>query len=279
VWLRTDEARVFIALQPHFRIMTFARPDQPTVMAGGEMRFHGIRLAVMDPDQVKHSFAVGNKPAEIVNRDAHSVSVQLQPAHGLRYHVRVALDPQHARLTATYRLENVDTQPRTVSCWSLISYAKQGHMIAPFGVKEGERRRLVLHGYEQWPQPSMQFGQSALLIDTAGEMVGRSWKMGLITPPGWVAFVRDRDVLLSRVPFDPQATYPEDGANITMYADIWCETEHVGPLETLEPGESTQITETLDLLTLSDDLAVDDPDAARKQIEQLIPQLDAPDEQ
>jgi hypothetical protein len=80
-------------------------------------------------------------------------------------------------------------------------------------------------------------------------------KLGLITDAGWVAFVRGRSAMLSSVAYDPGGTYPEDGPNITVFQKIApemsrIETEQMGPLKALKPGESVSLTETFQILDL-----------------------------
>ncbi len=97
VWLRTPAAEAFVAAEPRFRVLAFARAGQPSLMADANVAEQGVRLAFMGPDQVPPSFDVGNVPAEIVERTPSSVRVRLAPAAGLRYEVTLTLETERPR--------------------------------------------------------------------------------------------------------------------------------------------------------------------------------------
>jgi hypothetical protein len=251
-WLRTPSAEVFVAVEPRFRVLAFARPGRPSLMADVRVAEQGTRLAFMGPDQVKGSFDVGNVPADFVDRTASTARVRLAPAAGLRYDVTLALDADRPRLRLDYALENVAAERRTVACWSVTSFARGdgGAVVVPFGAEPRARRRLVLPWWTRWPQPNVRVGRDAIRADVTGPVAGGAYKDGLITDAGWIAFARGGEALVSSAPFDASADYAEDGANVTFFESddpkrTWCEIEQVGPLRDLPPGESARLSETL----------------------------------
>jgi hypothetical protein len=109
--------------------------------------------------------------------------------------------------------------------------------------------------WTRWPAPGLVFGRDAMTLDTSAAKEPGVAKLGLITDAGWVAFVRGQSALFSSVAYDPTATYPEDGPNITVFQTIGetmsrAETEQMGPLKTLRRGEAVSMTETFDILDL-----------------------------
>lgn len=269
-WLRTDAAEVFVATEPHFRVLAFRRIGRPSLMADANVAEQGIRLAFMEPEQVPPSFDVGNQPAAFLDRTQRTARVQLSPAAGLRYTVELELADDSPLLRLGYVLENVGDAERRIACWSVISFARDGTMIAPFGTRPRSRRQIVLPWWTRWPQPGVTFGRDALAIDCSAELDGNAYKVGLRTDCGWAAFVRGDQALISTTPFDPAGEYPEGGANITLFHStgqrIWCETEQVGTLQTIRPGEAARLSETLRLVDLPQPVAAE-PDALRAQIE------------
>lgn len=252
IWLRTEAVEAFVALAPRFRVLSIRRPGEVSLSAGVGVAEQGLRLAFMEPDQVPGSFDVGNVPAEVLEQSDTSLRVRLQPAAGLQYTVTLTLDPAIARIKLQYTLTNVGEAERRVAPWSVIAFARDGTIIVPFDDQPRKRRRIVLPWWGDWPQPGVRIGRDALLSDASVPLAGTAYKIGVITNAAWVAFVRGGQVLVSRVRFDAEAQYPEDGANITVFhaageQRIWCETEQMGPLRTLPPGESTTMVETIEL--------------------------------
>jgi hypothetical protein len=104
-----------------------------------------------------------------------------------------------------------------------------------------------------------------------GPVAGRAYKVGVITTAGWVAFVRGGEALVSSAPFEPDASYAEDGANVTFFESddpkrAWCEIEQVGPLRELGAGGVARLSETLELLDVEPP-RFPEPDALRQAIE------------
>lgn len=271
IWVRSEAIEAFVALEPQFRVLSIKRPDEGTLMAGQAVAEHGLRLAFMEPDQVPASFDVGNVPAELLERSEGSVRVRLAAAEGLQYSVWLRLDQAHPRIELRYTLSNVGDGERRVAPWSVLSYARDGVMVVPFGDQPRARRRIVLPWWGEWPQPGIRISRTALLSDASAPLAGGAYKVGVITEAGWVAFARDGQGLVSQVRFEPDQVYPEDGANITLFhaageARTWCETEQVGSLRRLVPGASATMVETIELIRF--DPPVDPtPDTMRSVIE------------
>lgn len=248
VWLKSASAQVFVAIEPTFRILSFRKPGEPSLLADSKTNQQGLRLAFMEPEQIPTSFDPGNQPASLVEHAGRRIIVRLKEAAGLRYEVEATLAPDAPVLDLRYTLTNVGASERRVACWSLISYALDGTIVVPFGDNDRARRRLVLPWWTKWPQPGVSVARSALSADASTPVAGNACKIGLTSEPGWIAFTRDKHALISTVTFDSKATYPEGGANITLYLDAnRCETEQVGPLTSLNPGASVTMHETLRL--------------------------------
>jgi hypothetical protein len=275
LWLRTHSIEAYVEIYPAFRLLAVQTPGGTSLMADHTVTEKGLRLAFMEPEQTSASFDVGNQPAEVIECTAASARFQLSAASGLRYTISVSLDRNEPRLQFACSLENVGSAPRTVACWSVISFARgNGLIVAPFGREEGVRRRLVLAPWTPWPQPGVQFGLGALVADTTSPLNGEAYKVGLISDAGWIAFVRDGEALVDFAPFDSSASYPEDGANITFFEGSdarrsWCEIERVGEMKTIAPGEKTHLSQTL-VLIKTRQAQTADPDTLRRAIDAQI---------
>lgn len=274
LWLRSQAVEAFVALEPQFRVLSIRPPGDASLMAAQGSPHQGLRLAFMEPEQVPASFDVSNVPGKLIESSDTAARVQLQPAAGLRYAVSLSLHESLPQIQLTYELTNVSEIPRRVAPWSVIAYARDGRIVIPFGDQPRARRRIVLPWWGEWPQPGVHIGRNALLSDASALMAGQAYKIGVITDAGWVAFVRGERCLLSHVAFQADQAYPEDGANITTFhlddgEKSWCETEQVGPLQLLQPGESAVMTETIRCLTIAlpDDLS---PDSLRASIDAAL---------
>jgi len=271
LWLRTGVAEAFVALEPVFRILALRSPGGSSLLADSASEQCGLRLAFMEPEQTSESFRVGEQPARIIERAEARVRVRLARACGLRYEAAISLEPGRPVLRLDCRLVNVGTRYRRVACWSLLSFRRDGAILVPFGDASDAPSRFVRPSWTEWPQPGLAFGEKALLASLGGAMRGDFLKVGVITEPGWGAFLRSTEALVSHAPFDPAASYPEGGANVTFFESRernpgWAECECVGPLRRLAPGEETRFSESLELITFPQPLSAE-PDALRAAID------------
>ena len=281
VWVKTDAIEAFVATQPKFRILSIRKPDKPSLIADAKIDEPGVRLAFMSPGQVKTSFDPGLTTAEIVEPGRF----RLKPADGMQYTVTANPETHANRISFTYELKNVGDQPRTVGCWSVTSFPCDGTIALATGQQRRARRRMVLSWWSRWPMPGLVFGRDAMSFDTAAAKEPGVAKIGLITDAGWVAFVRGQTALLSSVSYDPAATYPEDGPNITVFQTVGpkgsrAETEQMGPLKKLAAGESVSMTETFEIIELPQAINLPkdwaagpagEADALRAKIEAVLP--------
>lgn len=268
VWLKNDRIEAFVVTEPMFRVLSIRKPGEASLMDGPMLAERGIRLAFMGPDQVKTSFDVGNQPATILEQKPMSMQLRLAPADGLQYEVEIALAPDAARLTLVYRLRNVGDAERTVGCWSVISYPCDGAIVIPFDQTPRSRRRIVMPWWTRFPQPGFAFGRDTLLADSTKPVASTAHKVGVITDAGWIAFAKNDRALVSSCDFDAKATYPEDGANVSLFQTVQpdgsrCETEQMGPVKALAPGATIEHRETVELLTMPQPAPLDDPDVLR----------------
>ncbi len=273
VWVRGNAIEAFVATEPRFRVLSIRQVGEESIIAGSQVSDQGLRVGFMEANQPKEAFAVGDQPADVVEQSETRVKVRLRPAGGLQYTVAIDADPSAPRLRLTYELANIGDAARPLACWSVISYTREGSMIVPLGDKPRPRKRLLIPWWTSLPQPSIHAGREALRVDAGGELDGPV-KIGVVTECGWVAFVRNQTALVSRAPFDPGATYPEDGASITLFqmgpTDTGrSETEQVGVLQQIAPGDAARLVETIDLITLPNPLPAA-PDAARQTLEPLL---------
>lgn len=274
-WIRSSSAEAFVAIKPVFRILSLRTAGGVSLLADSTTAQQGVRLAFMEGEQVPKSFDVGNVPAEVVARSSDSASLHLASTGGLEYRVKLQLQPNRPVLEMQTVLQNVGDTDRRVGCWTVLAFARDGTIVAPFRDKPRLRRRLVLSWWSAWPQPAVAFGRDALVVDADGRVEGDAFKIGLITEAGWAGFVRGSQALLAHASFDAQGIYPEDGANVVVFmggagvdgGDGWCETELVGPMVMLKQGDSVVMNQTLELLSLpAGDRS--SPDAWRIAVEQ-----------
>ena len=270
-WLTNEHAEVFVAIEPKFRLLGFCKRDRASLMAGSSEPHAGVRLAYMEPRQSEDSFDPGEQPGRLIACETSHAIVELQPSDPTqtRYRVEVSLADDAPRLSIALRLENLSDVTRAYAPWLLTSFPRTGRIIVSYGKEPRAFRRLALPFWSRLPQPGLRWGFDALMMDLDDPLIGRAFKMGLVTDPGWAAYQNGSGVLLSESPRVDHAQYPEGNANLTLFqmdadGDAWAEIEHVGVLAEIAPGDAAVLEVSLSLLIVDD--LMDDPDEMRLTI-------------
>ena len=211
---------------------------------------HRFWLAPEDPVL---SYLPDNSP--VAYRVLSDFEIQLENAPNeqlpIRKVLRLVLDPGSARVTLTHRAENCGCKPWVCATWGLTMMRPGGIEIIPLPPLGSwprdllPNRRMVLWPYTDTADPRWRWGRRFITLRQAN---AGPTKLGLVHCEGWVAYHNDRSLFLKTIACDRDARYPDDGCNFETFTNAeMLETEALGPLIELAPGESTGHTENWEL--------------------------------
>lgn len=224
----------------------------------------GWRLWIA-PEKKETTYALDNSPcqAEILNSSTLRVTGPAQPSAGIQKQIDISLEPGTPRLRLVSRIKNVTDHPLTYAAWSLPVMRPGGRAFVPLDVGSltafDATRKLIFWSYTEIGDPRYHFGDRLIAIDhtkvkpaPSGQSGRRDdeSKIGVDSAQGWVAYLLDRTLFLKRFPHEAAATYPDGGSTIEVYSSHeFLELEHLGPLTTINPGESITFPEDWWLFT------------------------------
>jgi hypothetical protein len=157
------------------------------------------------------------------------------PVTGVRLGRSIRLASDEAALDLQYTVQNTTTSNVSWGIWNVIQLQPGGRVLIP--VPEGTR----LWEHRDWSilDDWTRKGDVLVLNHT-----GKEGKVHTIGPEGWVAYEKDGEVFVLTFPADPNAAYPAEHGNCEVYAGgAYVELEHVAPLVTLAPGETSMTSE------------------------------------
>lgn len=217
----------------------------------------GWRLWVA-PERKSTTYAVDNAPCRVEVSGA-TVRVMAPPEResGLQKRVDVTLAPGESRLRIVSRLTNVSGGPVTYSPWSLSALRPGGRAFVPVDLGPSEAfdavRHYILWSYAKIDDPRYKFGNRLIEIDHRKVKASLSGgkgrrddesKIGVDSTQGWSAYHIDGTLFLKRFPTSHEGRYPDGGATIEVYSSAeFIELEQLGPLTTIEPGDSIAFPE------------------------------------
>lgn len=227
----------------------FAEMPQPTgtpinvdkfSIWGGHRLWHA-------PEQEGRTYIPDNVPPLFVELAPGHVRLTAPPealTH-LQKEIEVKLDPSGSRVTLVHRLKNVGPWAIEAAPWSISILRGGGTALIPNEpvLAHGPQaflpaRQIVLWPYTNLADKRFAFGPLFTRISTnSAEKAAQ--KFGVGNRQGWVGYLRDDNVFVKRMTFEPGAVYPDLGCNSEVYTSgDFIEIESVAPLRSIAPGQA-----------------------------------------
>ena len=183
--------------------------------------------------------------------DALSIVSPTESTTGIGKEMRVTLAPSGPAAKVEHVLTNNNIWPVTLAPWALSIVANGGKVVLPqepFVSHDDEllpARPLVLWKFTDMADPRWRWGSRFVTLSQRDD-IGTPQKVGLYNAQGWGAHVTGDQAFIVRIEPMPggAAVLPDMGSNFeTFTKGAFQELETLGPLATLEPGQSVSHTE------------------------------------
>lgn len=274
LYLCNGEVELIATLDVGPRILSYAKPggrnpfkifdDQAGGVAESEWRNRGGHRLWLAPESRAFSHAPDNGPVKWEHCGAGGVRLtpRAEAATGFQKEIDITLGATGSSVRLVHRLTRIGTTPRTVAPWALTVMAPGGWAIVP-QPRLGEHprdmlpnRRMILWPYTNLSDGRCRFGRRFFTLRQ--DAACGPLKIGLAHACGWSAYFLEGTLFVKRFSWQSSATYPDDGCNLEVFTNgKMLELETLGPLVTLDPGESVEHIEEWELY---DGLACDPTD-------------------
>lgn len=179
---------------------------------------------------------------------------QVETAAGIQKKITIELPPSGAEVTLQHTLTNFQAWPVELAAWAITILPLGGIAILPDQLPGTDPAALLpdrhwsLWPYTDWRDPRIDMGNDLVLISASPRET--PVKLGYANRTGWIAFYNRGTLLIKRFNPLPGAPYPDFGCNAECYCkNEFLELETLGPLTTLQPGESLTHTEVWKVVT------------------------------
>ena len=250
------------------RILGFARRGGPDLFAHlpeavidvpGLDRFHflgGHRLW-RAPESPGVTYQPDDAGAVVVFDGQQVDVVGLPDRDGVRK--RMLLEHQGGKLIVDHELSNTGDEPVDVAPWAITQLAPGGVAYVPHSTQLADahgvvpNRSLVLWPYTDLGAPEFGFESSFTAVAASGRP--EKMKVGLSNERGWLAYLSGRELFIKWSSLHIEgAVYVDRDASVQCYRDErFLELETLGPLATLDPGDTVSHRETWASLSIGED--------------------------
>jgi hypothetical protein len=288
--LANDQVEVVTTLDVGPRILVYRRHGAPNVLKqyseqqGGERETEwmirgGHRLWIAPEDEVL-SYHRDNVPVSWVKGQGGEIVVtsRMTSPHPLRKELSLRLADTGSRLELLHTITNEGDTPITLATWALTVMAPGGTEIIPqppLGEHPRDllpNRKMVLWPYTDLTDTRWKIGSTHFLLQQKSD--GTPTKLGLAHSEGWIGYLLGDELFLKTFPLENGATYPDGGCNFETFSNQeMLEIESLGPLGTLQPGESTSHPETWNITQAPSGLNLNSPTSITELLAPLVAEL------
>lgn len=254
--LSNGDAEVIISLDVGPRILSYRTTDGPNVLKtfdselgqAGEDAFvlrGGHRLWVA-PEDERITYHWDNLPVTHRTEPSGEIvvtSVQEEPIR-IRKDLGIRLDRSGSRVSIAHTITNLGSEPLNLATWGLTVMPAGGTEIIPqppLGSHPEDllpNRGVILWPYTDLSDPRWQFGAKYWFLHHDPTLPPT--KVGLSHREKWIGWLGNDSLFIKTFDLLPNAAYPDGGCNFETFTNRhMTEIESLGPLVTLESGQST----------------------------------------
>jgi hypothetical protein len=232
-------------------------PDAHLETPYGDFFFQGGHRLWHSPEGMPRSYIPDNEGLA-VEQGASNVrlTAPVETQTGIQKSIEITLDPHKPIVTLAHRLLNQGVWPVELAAWAITQLPLGGLAALPqTGTPVDQagllpNRHFALWPYTSWEDPRLQPHDDFILIQAAEKTP--PLKVGYANNAGWLAYLHQGIFFCKKSAFQPGAVYPDFGCNTECYCgNRFIELETLGPLVSLEPGQSTEHVETWELFAAS----------------------------
>lgn len=169
---------------------------------------------------------------------------------GIEKQMDITLDQKTGFVKIIHKLTNRADHPVFCGAWTISVVGLNGRAIFPLPEKKlppnqilTAVQRWATWSYTDFSDPRWGWGSRFLFLsqDPKAEF---PQKIGMESGAGWMAYEREKMLFIKKYSHFAGAEYPDYGTNVQTYTNSEIlELEQLGPLTTLQPGESITLPE------------------------------------
>ncbi len=210
----------------------------------GDFHFWGGHRLWEAPEVAARTYLPDDSPVDITDQPRGLVATAPSPPrHGLGKRLRVTLPDDSATVNVDHELTNASLWPIRCAPWAITMFPPGGVALLPQPQGPADpdgllpNRRLSVWPYSDVGSTHLAWGNRFLRIEAT--LTAGAFKIGWPNSTGWLAYWRASTLFVKWHAHEPAARYPDGGCSAECYCnEQFLELETLGPLQTIEPGET-----------------------------------------
>ena len=211
---------------------------------GDNWRLYGGSRLWVGPEDPVYSYGADNDPVQI-EISGSRLTAQAPVEHtGVQKAIAVELSDEGSAVRVVYTLANRTIWPLRVATWVLTMMAPGGAGITtlpPRGTHPevlAPTNPLIVFAFTNMADPRWTWLEKYIVLQQDPQNADPE-KIGLFNPATRGAYLLNGELFVKKFAASPEGEYPDMGASYETFTnERFLEIETLGPLRTLQPGES-----------------------------------------
>lgn len=232
-------------------------PEQAGLTGGSDFRLYGGHRLWAWPEVERTYFPDNSLVAVAPHQGRVRFTAPVEsapPGSHLQKELEIQLEEQGSQVMVSHLVWNRDSRPTELAPWAPTMMKPGGRAILPLPPRTAMDKDhfqsvgpLTLWSFTDFADPRWVLGTEYIQLLQQQNPAGRFQEQmtGIYNPAGWGAYFVTGTLFVKRAPVMPAAAYPDFGCNFEVFTNPdFLELESLGPKVQLNPGESTEHTES-----------------------------------
>ena len=224
--------------------------NEPVETPYGKFYFRGGHRLWHAPEAMPRTYIPDNAGGQVTRlRDGLRIDMPAEPWTNIAKSIEIQLNAERPQVIVRHELRNDGPWAVELAPWTLTMLRQGGTAIFPQPVGNVDEagllpnRQLAIWPYTKLTDPRLVLRDDYILVRATPSLP--PVKIGYFNPAGWQAYLLDGILFVKRFDPCPGQIFPDGGCNTESYCNHqFIELESLGPLKTLEPGQTAVHTET-----------------------------------
>ncbi len=236
-------------------------PDVHWPTPTGEYYLRGGHRLWLAPESTARSYTADE--GELTIEEMPNGLRLLQPVeanNGIRKSISIELRSDESRVTLSHEMRNEGAQSVCMAPWAITVMPLGGLAVLPYRepvqaescLPNGEPakaensfpdRQVTLWPYTRWQDSRLKVTDDFIYVAARAELP--PCKIGCLNHQGWIGYLNRGVLFVKQFQLQPDRLHPDRNCNAEVYcSDGIIELESLGPMCSLDPGESVTHVET-----------------------------------
>jgi hypothetical protein len=230
-------------------------PDKAMPTAFGDFHLQGGHRLWHAPEDMPRTYVPDDTGLKVEDLpDGVRLNQPTETPTGIRKTMEIHLNADRPALTIVHTLQNDGLWAVDLAAWAITQLKMGGLMVLPQFTGPADKhnllsnRNIVFWPYTHLEDPRLQLFDDYILLYARPKLP--PCKAGCFNPQGWIGYLIGNTFFVKHATVTPHAAYPDRGCNIESYVcDAFIESETLGPLTHLEPGQAATHVENWEFYT------------------------------